>query len=327
MMDESSARFHPKRGRNTRGLRQHEYNIKAERLQYNDFHPFSSAQDPLEHTLVSPAYGVDNATAESPIDLHEDAMMPDPFTDSLLPLSTVDLASAGSSPIKRNSRSEGLFQKTGISSGPLSIAPLALPPPQPPVATAAAAAAVVFSNLFSATFRMHQPHPGTSPTIRCFPPALPSLDPPPSLLPVAPPPHWLRVRGQHPPPPAFPGELARHAASLLTVDNAPRSVFPFWPSVHSETDFNHTKSDISAQFLPVETRLLNEAYEKKLDPDSMTNASDSIDKLESARMADLHDTANMIDTSISESAFPDETSRSPDHIPYFDSDLKLDVTG
>ncbi|VEL41550.1 unnamed protein product [Protopolystoma xenopodis] len=44
MMDESSARFHPKRGRKTRGLRQHEYNIKAERLQYNDFHPCLSGE-------------------------------------------------------------------------------------------------------------------------------------------------------------------------------------------------------------------------------------------------------------------------------------------
>ncbi|VEL08796.1 unnamed protein product [Protopolystoma xenopodis] len=43
MMDESSARFHPKRGRKPRGLRQHEYHIKAKRLQDSEIHPSSSA--------------------------------------------------------------------------------------------------------------------------------------------------------------------------------------------------------------------------------------------------------------------------------------------
>ncbi|VEL41854.1 unnamed protein product [Protopolystoma xenopodis] len=40
MMDESSARFHLKRGRKPRGLRQHKYRIKAKRLQY-EIHPSS----------------------------------------------------------------------------------------------------------------------------------------------------------------------------------------------------------------------------------------------------------------------------------------------
>ncbi|VEL24772.1 unnamed protein product [Protopolystoma xenopodis] len=44
MTDESSARFHPKRGRKYRGLRQHEYRLKAKRLQYNEYHPSSSGQ-------------------------------------------------------------------------------------------------------------------------------------------------------------------------------------------------------------------------------------------------------------------------------------------
>ncbi|VEL34833.1 unnamed protein product [Protopolystoma xenopodis] len=38
-IDESSARFYPKRGRKSSGLRQHEY---PNRLQYNEFHPSSS---------------------------------------------------------------------------------------------------------------------------------------------------------------------------------------------------------------------------------------------------------------------------------------------
>ncbi|VEL38085.1 unnamed protein product [Protopolystoma xenopodis] len=44
MMDESSARFPPNRGRKSRGLRRHEYRIKAKRLQYNEFHPSSSGE-------------------------------------------------------------------------------------------------------------------------------------------------------------------------------------------------------------------------------------------------------------------------------------------
>ncbi|VEL40618.1 unnamed protein product [Protopolystoma xenopodis] len=44
MMDKRSARFHPKRGRKSRGLRQHEYCIKAKRLQYNEMHPSSSGE-------------------------------------------------------------------------------------------------------------------------------------------------------------------------------------------------------------------------------------------------------------------------------------------
>ncbi|VEL24081.1 unnamed protein product [Protopolystoma xenopodis] len=36
--------FNPKRGRKTRGLRQHEYHIKAEQLQYNDFNPSLSGE-------------------------------------------------------------------------------------------------------------------------------------------------------------------------------------------------------------------------------------------------------------------------------------------
>ncbi|VEL40506.1 unnamed protein product [Protopolystoma xenopodis] len=43
MMGESSALFYPKRGRKSRGLRQHEYRIKSKRLQYNEIHPSSSA--------------------------------------------------------------------------------------------------------------------------------------------------------------------------------------------------------------------------------------------------------------------------------------------
>ncbi|VEL40555.1 unnamed protein product [Protopolystoma xenopodis] len=42
MMDESSACFHPKRGRRSRRLRQSERRIKAKRLQYNAIHPSSS---------------------------------------------------------------------------------------------------------------------------------------------------------------------------------------------------------------------------------------------------------------------------------------------
>ncbi|VEL35904.1 unnamed protein product [Protopolystoma xenopodis] len=45
MMDESSAHFHPKRGRKCRGLRQHEYRMKSNRLQYNEIHPSSSDGD------------------------------------------------------------------------------------------------------------------------------------------------------------------------------------------------------------------------------------------------------------------------------------------
>ncbi|VEL37852.1 unnamed protein product [Protopolystoma xenopodis] len=41
LMDESSSRFRPKRGRKSRGLRQHEDRIKANRLQYK-IHPSSS---------------------------------------------------------------------------------------------------------------------------------------------------------------------------------------------------------------------------------------------------------------------------------------------
>ncbi|VEL33953.1 unnamed protein product [Protopolystoma xenopodis] len=43
MMDKSSARFHPKRGR-SRGLHQPEGRIKAKRLQYNGIHPSSSGE-------------------------------------------------------------------------------------------------------------------------------------------------------------------------------------------------------------------------------------------------------------------------------------------
>ncbi|VEL06816.1 unnamed protein product [Protopolystoma xenopodis] len=43
LMDESSGRFHPKRERKSRGLRQYEYRIKAKRLQY-EFHPSSSGE-------------------------------------------------------------------------------------------------------------------------------------------------------------------------------------------------------------------------------------------------------------------------------------------
>ncbi|VEL10807.1 unnamed protein product, partial [Protopolystoma xenopodis] len=49
MMDESSAHFHPKRGRKFRGLRQHEYPIQFNRLQYNEFHPSSS--DKISHFI------------------------------------------------------------------------------------------------------------------------------------------------------------------------------------------------------------------------------------------------------------------------------------
>ncbi|VEL41372.1 unnamed protein product [Protopolystoma xenopodis] len=42
MMDESSARFHPKRGMKSRELRRPERHIKAKRLQYNGIHPSSS---------------------------------------------------------------------------------------------------------------------------------------------------------------------------------------------------------------------------------------------------------------------------------------------
>ncbi|VEL32679.1 unnamed protein product [Protopolystoma xenopodis] len=41
LMEESSERFHPERGRRSRGLRQHEYRLKANRLQYNEIHPSS----------------------------------------------------------------------------------------------------------------------------------------------------------------------------------------------------------------------------------------------------------------------------------------------
>ncbi|VEL19912.1 unnamed protein product [Protopolystoma xenopodis] len=41
LMDESSARLHPKRGRKSRGLRQPERRIKAKRLQYNAIQPSS----------------------------------------------------------------------------------------------------------------------------------------------------------------------------------------------------------------------------------------------------------------------------------------------
>ncbi|VEL22052.1 unnamed protein product [Protopolystoma xenopodis] len=41
MMHEISARCHPKRGRKSRGLRQHECRAKAKRLQYNAIHPSS----------------------------------------------------------------------------------------------------------------------------------------------------------------------------------------------------------------------------------------------------------------------------------------------
>ncbi|VEL40031.1 unnamed protein product, partial [Protopolystoma xenopodis] len=44
MMDENSARFHPKRGGKSRVLRQHEYCIKSKRLQYNEIHPSSSGE-------------------------------------------------------------------------------------------------------------------------------------------------------------------------------------------------------------------------------------------------------------------------------------------
>ncbi|VEL40679.1 unnamed protein product [Protopolystoma xenopodis] len=44
MMDEMSAGFHPKRGRRSRGLRRHEYRMKAKRLRYNKIHPSSSGQ-------------------------------------------------------------------------------------------------------------------------------------------------------------------------------------------------------------------------------------------------------------------------------------------
>ncbi|VEL37422.1 unnamed protein product [Protopolystoma xenopodis] len=44
MMDEISARFQLKRGRKSRGLRQHEHSVKANRLQYNEIHPSSSGE-------------------------------------------------------------------------------------------------------------------------------------------------------------------------------------------------------------------------------------------------------------------------------------------
>ncbi|VEL16449.1 unnamed protein product [Protopolystoma xenopodis] len=44
MMDESSARFHPKRWRTSRGLRQPERRNKAKRLQYNAIQPSSSGE-------------------------------------------------------------------------------------------------------------------------------------------------------------------------------------------------------------------------------------------------------------------------------------------
>ncbi|VEL42583.1 unnamed protein product [Protopolystoma xenopodis] len=44
LMDESSARFYPKRERKSCGLRQREYRIKAKRPQYNEIHPSSSGE-------------------------------------------------------------------------------------------------------------------------------------------------------------------------------------------------------------------------------------------------------------------------------------------
>ncbi|VEL29191.1 unnamed protein product [Protopolystoma xenopodis] len=43
-MNECSARFHPKRARKSHGMRQHEYRIKAKRLQYNEIAPSSSGE-------------------------------------------------------------------------------------------------------------------------------------------------------------------------------------------------------------------------------------------------------------------------------------------
>ncbi|VEL32864.1 unnamed protein product [Protopolystoma xenopodis] len=45
MMDESLARFNPKRGRKSRRLRQHEYRIKAKQLQFNAIYPSSSGEN------------------------------------------------------------------------------------------------------------------------------------------------------------------------------------------------------------------------------------------------------------------------------------------
>ncbi|VEL20191.1 unnamed protein product [Protopolystoma xenopodis] len=42
LMDESSARSHPKRGSKSRGLRQHEYCREGKQLQYNAIQPSSS---------------------------------------------------------------------------------------------------------------------------------------------------------------------------------------------------------------------------------------------------------------------------------------------
>ncbi|VEL17434.1 unnamed protein product [Protopolystoma xenopodis] len=47
MMDESLARFHPKGGSRSRGLRQLELRVKAKRLQYNGIHPSSSGESPF----------------------------------------------------------------------------------------------------------------------------------------------------------------------------------------------------------------------------------------------------------------------------------------
>ncbi|VEL09249.1 unnamed protein product [Protopolystoma xenopodis] len=44
MMDESPARFHPKRGRRSRGLRQPERRIKAKQLQYSGIQPTFSGE-------------------------------------------------------------------------------------------------------------------------------------------------------------------------------------------------------------------------------------------------------------------------------------------
>ncbi|VEL20460.1 unnamed protein product [Protopolystoma xenopodis] len=44
MMDESSARFYPNRGRKSRGMRQHQYRIKAKRLEYNEIDLSSSGE-------------------------------------------------------------------------------------------------------------------------------------------------------------------------------------------------------------------------------------------------------------------------------------------